>query len=344
MHLIPSRSLALALAVAAVGSAAQAAERPTYGPQMEGFEQPHEIHRHALDTQGQKLEMGYMDIAPMGEANGQTAVLLHGKNFCAATWEGTIAELTKAGYRVVAPDQVGFCTASKPEGYQFSFAQLAHNTRDLLESLDVKEAVLVGHSMGGMLATRFALSYPDQVSRLVLVNPIGLEDWQAEGVPYASVDEAFETERKTNFDSIKKYQQDIYYNGDWKPAYDRWVQMQAGMYAGPGGEIVAMNQAQTSDMVFTQPVVHEFGRLQVPTVLMIGMLDRTAPGANRAPDEVAQRLGNYPELTARAEQAIPGATVVTFDTLGHSPQIEAPEIFHKALLETLAAEPTPKPE
>lgn len=49
----------------------------------------------------------------------------------------------------------------------------------------------------------------------VLVNPIGLEDWQAEGVPYAPLDAAFAAERRTSFDNIKAYQQRFYYNGRW---------------------------------------------------------------------------------------------------------------------------------
>jgi pimeloyl-ACP methyl ester carboxylesterase len=77
--------------------------------------------------------MAYMDVAPAGAANGKTAVLLHGKNFCGATWEQTITELSKAGYRVVAPDQIGFCASSKPAHYQYSFQQLAANTAGLLK-------------------------------------------------------------------------------------------------------------------------------------------------------------------------------------------------------------------
>lgn len=46
----------------------------------------------------------------------------------------------------------------------------------LLNELDVSSARVMGHSMGGMLATRFALQYPDFVEQLVLLNPIGLED------------------------------------------------------------------------------------------------------------------------------------------------------------------------
>ncbi|ORE93291.1 alpha/beta hydrolase [Aurantimonas sp. 22II-16-19i] len=118
--------------------------------------------------------------------------------------------------------------------------------------------------------------------------------------------------------------------------YDRWVEMQASMYAGPGGEIVAWHQALTSDMVFNQPVVHEFSAVTVPTVLMIGEKDNTAIGKNRAPAELKGQLGNYAVLGADAKAAIPGAPLVTFPELGHSPQVQDPEQFNAALLEAMA--------
>lgn len=308
-----------------------------YGPQLEGFAYPYPIQRFETSSQGKKLSMAFMDVAPTRQPNGRTAVLLHGKNFCAATWESSITSLTQAGYRVIAADQIGFCASSKPEGYQFSFNQLAANTNALLASRGVERATIIGHSMGGMLAARYALSYPQSVEQLVLVNPIGLEDWQAAGVPYATIDQLYQGELKTSFDSIKAYQQRFYYNGQWKPEYDRWVSMLSGMYAGAGKELVARNQAQTSDMVFTQPVVHEFGRLAAPTLLLIGGMDRTAPGGNRASAEIAQHLGNYPELGRRTANAIPNATLVEFPELGHSPQVEAPDRFHEALLRGLGS-------
>ena len=324
-------------ALAYVSASAQEAPATTpYGAQLEGFDYPYPVQRFGFTSQGETLSMAYMDVAPKVAGNGRTVVLLHGKNFCGATWERTIAVLSEAGYRVVAPDQIGFCASSKPERYQFSFNQLAANTRALLEKLGISRATIVGHSMGGMLAARFALAYPDAVEQLVLVNPLGLEDWQAAGVPYQSIDAAYQGELKTSFASIKAYQQKFYYHGNWKPDYDRWVAMLAGMYAGPGKERVARNQALTSDMVFTQPVVHEFARLKAPTVLIIGGMDRTAPGANRASPEIAGRLGNYPELGRAAARAIPRATLVEFPEYGHSPQVEAPEEFHAALLRELA--------
>lgn len=312
------------------------AKAQTYGAMLEGFDYPHARQSFAFRSQGQDLSMAYMDVAPASQPNGRTAVLMHGKNFCGATWERTISELARAGYRVVVPDQIGFCGSSKPRGYQFSFQQLAANTKALLDSLNVKQAIVVGHSMGGMLATRFALSHSQTVERLVLVNPLGLEDWQSLGVPYATIDSLYENELKTSFDTIKAYQLKFYYHGNWRPEYDRWVTMLAGQYAGAGKDVVALNQAQTSEMLFTQPVAQEFPNLKMPVLLMIGGKDRTAPGANRADPELAAKLGNYPELGRNAAKQIANAELVEWPDLGHSPQVEEPDVFHNELLKRLA--------
>ncbi len=174
--------------VVALSGAALGGE-PSFGPELQGFEYPFPVLDFAFDSQGEALTMRYMDVPPSAAPNGRTAVLLHGKNFCAATWEAAIRALADAGYRVVAPDQIGFCKSSKPERYQYSFQQLAANAHALLGSLGVKDPIVIGHSTGGMIAARYALMYPDEVSALVLVNPIGLEDWKALGVPALSVDQ-----------------------------------------------------------------------------------------------------------------------------------------------------------
>ena len=185
---------------------------PAYGMRLEGFAYPWPVAQYRFHSQGQTLEMAYMDVKP-ARPNGRTAVLLHGKNFCAATWEATIAVLVDAGYRVIAPDQIGFCKSSKPAQYQFSFQQLAGNTHALLESIGVHRATMMGHSTGGMLAIRYALMYPSEVEQLVLVDPIGLEDWKARGVPWQSVDAWYQRELQTTAERIRSYERATYYAG-----------------------------------------------------------------------------------------------------------------------------------
>lgn len=302
---------------------------------LAGFDYGWPVKRHTLISQGATMEMAYLDVPPE-RPNGRTAVLLHGKNFCAGAWEGTIRALSAAGYRVIAPDQVGFCKSTKPERYQYGLHTLAANSKALLDALGVEKPTLIGHSMGGMLAIRYALQYPEGLSRLVLVNPIGLEDWRAKGVPNATVDQLFAGERKTSAETIRAYQQRTYYAGSWRPDYDRWVAMLASMYAGPGGATTAWHQALTSDMVFNQPVVHELERIAVPTLMIIGEKDNTAIGKDRAGQALAATLGNYPILAGEAARRIPQSTLVRFGDLGHAPQIQAPDRFHRALLAGLA--------
>ena len=161
------RHLSLLLSLVALLSARTAfpqalAQSPSYGPELEGFDYPFPVRQFAFTSQGQDLHMAYMDVAAAAPERG-TAVLLHGKNFCGATWEATIKVLSAAGYRVIAPDQIGFCKSSKPFGYQFTFQQLARNTQALLASLGVGKATIIGHSTGGMLGIRYALMYPGEV-------------------------------------------------------------------------------------------------------------------------------------------------------------------------------------
>jgi pimeloyl-ACP methyl ester carboxylesterase len=335
------RLLPFALALAGFGAAAQGPvleQRPqavTYGPELEGFDYPFPVRRFEFVSQGVTLHMAYMDVAPE-QPNGRTVVLLHGKNFTAATWEPTVRVLAKAGFRVVAPDQIGFGKSTKPAHYQYSFQQLAHNTRALLASLGVHRAVLVGHSTGGMLAVRQALMFPQEVDQIVLVNPIGLEDWKAEGVPPITVDQWYQRELRVTPERIRAYEQATYYAGQWRPEFEAPVQMLAGLFQGAGKELVAWNSALLYDMIYTQPVVYEFERLKVPSLLLIGQRDTTAIGKDLASAEVAARLGHYPALGRRAAQRIPGARLVEFPDLGHAPQIQDPEAFHAALLKGLA--------
>ena len=309
----------------------------TYGPELQGFQYPYPLEHFEFQSQGKPLQMGYMDVPAKGDANGRSVVLMHGKNFCGATWEGSIKALSDAGYRVIVPDQIGFCTSSKPDHYQYSFQQLASNTHQLLEKLGIQKVTLVGHSTGGMLATRYALMYPEQTEQLGLVNPIGLEDWKALGVPYLTVDQWYARELKVSAEGIRKYQLSTYYVGRWKPEYERWVDMYAGLSNGPGHTRVAWNSALIYDMIFTQPVYYEFKDLKMPTLLLIGTSDTTAINKDIAPPAVKAVIGNYAVLGKQVAKLIPHATLVEFPGLGHAPQMEEPAQFHKALLQGLNA-------
>lgn len=311
---------------AVFGNHCLAQERPVLDIMLRNYQYPFPVHYLDLNSQQQDLKMAYMDVQPQ-TPNGRAVVLLHGKNFNGAYWQTTIAALTKEGYRVIVPDQIGFGKSSKPLGYQFTFQQLALNTKALLDALKVDKICLLGHSMGGMLAARFTLMYPEIVEKLILENPIGLEDWKRVA-PYTSIDQNYQEELRANYETAKKYQLISYYDNRWKPEYDEWVYLLTGWVKNPDYPIVARNNAQTSDMIFTQPVLYEFPDIQAPTLLIIGTRDRTAIGRDRVKDEsVRNKMGQYQILGKETQKKIPQAQLVELDNVGHLPHIEAFDRF-----------------
>jgi len=294
---------------------------------------PFEVHFLNLHTQNQDLRMAYMDVHP-DKPNNKTIVLLHGKNFNGSYWETTIRELVKNGFRVIVPDQIGFGKSSKPAHFQYSFQQLAYNIKALLDTLGISQTAVLGHSMGGMLATRFALMYPEATQKLILENPIGLEDYQ-QMVPYQTVDQWYKSELAQDYDKIKQYQLNFYYGNKWKPEYDQWVNQLAGWTINKEYPLIAWNAALTTDMIFTQPVVHEFQLLKCSTLLIIGTRDRTALGKALAPIDVQKTMGLYNELGKKTQLKIPHARLVELENIGHLPHIESFERFIQPLLKFL---------
>ena len=120
-------TLAGATALGATAPAVAADDAPAYGPELQGFDYPYPVAHFAFPSQRQTFDMAYMDVEPT-TPNGHVVVLLHGKNFCAATWEGRISA-DRRGYRVIAPDQIGWCKSTKPEHYQYTFQQLRQHPR-----------------------------------------------------------------------------------------------------------------------------------------------------------------------------------------------------------------------
>lgn len=288
---------------------------------LENYEYPYQVNFLEFEAQQQTMQMAYMYVKAE-KPNGKTVVLLHGKNFNGAYWETTIEVLSKNGFDVLVPDQIGFGKSTKPEYFQYTFQQLAENTHHLIQSLQIENAIILGHSMGGMLATRFTLMYPEMTQKLVLVNPIGLEDWKLK-VPYQSVDDWYQQELGKNYEKIKNYERESYYAGDWNENYDKWARLLAGWTLNDDYPLIAWNSALTYDMIFTQPVVYEFSEIKVPTLLIIGTRDRTALGKNLVSEEVRAGMGLYDQLGKQTAEKIPDAKLVELENLGHLPHIEA---------------------
>lgn len=273
------------------------------------------------------MKMAYMDISP--ENPKDTYVLFHGKNFSGYYFKDFIDFFVSKNFRVIVIDQVGFGKSTKPKNYQFSFQSLSENTKKLLSSLNVSSYRLLGHSMGGMLAIRHALSFPEEVKSLALINPIGLEDWKTM-TSYKSVNELYQGERANTLDKAREYQRISYYDGKWENRYDELLIPLKGWLNGEDKDLIAWNAALTSDMIFTQPVIYEVKNLKMPVVLINGTRDRTAIGRAWASPENQKRMGQYQELGKKFKALNTRVKLIELPGLGHMPFYEAPKTFWDA--------------
>jgi pimeloyl-ACP methyl ester carboxylesterase len=304
------------------------------GIALETYPYPYPVRFLSLKIDGKQQRMAYMDVAPTRQGGERGAVvLLHGKNFFGAYWHDTIVTLAQAGYRVIVPDQIGFGKSSKPDDIDYSFDRMARHTAQLLDALKVDKTAVVGHSMGGMLAVRFARSYPERTTHLILENPIGLEDYRLKAPPVAT-EALIEQEMNQTTEQIRAYRRA--YFARWLPAYERFVEVFARVRLSGEFPRWARSSALTSQMIYQQTVRHEFSLIQPKTLLIIGQEDRTAIGKDRVSPEVARTMGQYPRLGREAARDIPGSTLVEMKDVGHIPHLEAPDAFHKALLSFLS--------
>lgn len=297
--------------------------------ELTNYDYPYEVHFLNFKSQNNNLKMAYMDVKPK-TSNGKIIMLLHGKNFNGAYWERTAKDLSDKGFRVIIPDQIGFGKSSKPQSYQFSFSQLAENTKAILDELKIDKTIVLGHSMGGMVATRFTLLYPERVQKLILENPIGLEDYKTFAA-YQTIDQAYQSELKNTSETYRNYQLKFYYDNKWKAEYQPWLDLIAGWTLHPDYPKVAWDAALTSDMIYNQPVCYEFKNIKTPTLLIIGTRDRTAIGKDRAPKELQSKMGQYQELGKKTQQQINGSQLVEIENVGHLPHIEVYDKFWNAL-------------
>jgi pimeloyl-ACP methyl ester carboxylesterase len=193
--------------------------RQALGIGLEEFDYPYPVGFLAVENDLQSLTMAYMDVPPSSKANGSTVVLVHGKAFGGYYFLNVIEALTNAGYRVIAPDQIGWGKSSKPDVH-YSFQLFAANTATLLDHLGVGNVAVLGDSTGGMTATRFTLMNPDRVTHLVLEDPLGLVDYRT-GIPPQSEETLYDHEvHWTDPDVIHAYVAGYFVHPDpkvWEP-------------------------------------------------------------------------------------------------------------------------------
>lgn len=267
-----------------------------------------------LTLYGQDVRMAFMDVAPQGTPNGHTVMIFHGHNF-AGFYFGTIIDALKAeGFRVIVVDQIGYGRSSKPI-MPYTLSDMARNSRAILTSLKIEKAMLIGHSMGGMLAARFASLYPAVVERVIIYNPIGLVDTRHGRNTAGNVDEQYKGALGATYASVKAgLMRYVAHNpAAWNDEFEKYARIRYSWTLGADWPRLAMVQTLTGANISGDPVVYDWAHIQAPT-LAFGGAEDVLPGTAKLFQERMKVLADTVPKGNGKLHLIPG--------LGHVPHLE----------------------
>jgi pimeloyl-ACP methyl ester carboxylesterase len=295
----------------------------SWGPlsiNLEEIVYPYPVRFLNLKLYGQDVRIAYMDVAPVGTPNGQTAVLLHGGSYYGWYWKAQIDALTRAGFRVVVEDRLGWGKSSKAI-LPYSISLHASNTASLLDHLGIAEAAIVGHSIGGQMATRFAFLYPKKTTHLVMINPIGLTDNRA-GRGFRPYDGEVDVEP----DLQRAYEADVRTEMSryvvWKPEYLEHLRIRHGVRLSAEWPRLAYVRELGGNLRSIDSTVNDWPHIQIKTMVLGGTEDYAA----------------FADDARRAVQILPNAKAVLIPRAGHNPHEETPEIVNTELIRFLSSD------
>jgi pimeloyl-ACP methyl ester carboxylesterase len=247
-----------------------------------------------------------------GEMSAPAVVLVHGFAASNFVWHDALVPLAEAGFRVVAPDLVGFGFSDKPRDGEYTIEAQTRTLVRLLDALGVKSATLVGSSYGGAVAAVCALDYPERVERLVLVGAVSNNEIKqrlaARIGNVRGVGELFAPFVLDARHLRKRLRLRAQTARDGRDYDESRVRAQMRPLKAANTQRAILRTLRQWD---ASRVEHEAGRIGQPTLLVWGARDRDVP----------LRFGE------RLQTLIPGARLSVFDECAHLPQEERPAEF-----------------
>jgi pimeloyl-ACP methyl ester carboxylesterase len=234
---------------------------------------------------------------------GPTVVCVHGFCQSSAYWAPTLDRLAAQGAAALAPDLPGFAGSAGEPG-PCSMPALADAVAALLDHRDLSQVILVGGSMGGVVAQHFALRHPTRVLRLLLV---ATGAFTADPPGALGKADALAASRWTA-ETVAPIVAGFF----WKaPPAEKVAQYRA--MAMQASQSAAVEAARSNASLRT---FEELGRITVPTLIIQGRHDKA----------------RTPEHGAEMQKRIPNARLAVIEDAGHTPQLEQPDRFHEIAL------------
>jgi len=277
----------------------------------------------AFSFSPQKLSVGGLSINFVEVGKGPPILFLHGLG---GSWKDWAANLTffHTSYRAMAIDFPGFGDSDKPER-DYSIGWFTAIVDKFLQEREFEPAVIVGHSMGALVAIHLAAQSPARVKNLVVVDAVGIGE-KADFLSYALTKKIMGPESR--FETIEGL-----LRGEFKSMVEDFIQRQkpktakeffASLPKSPftGKPFLPMTPSvQMSASIIDFDLRPQLAAIRQPTLILWGAKDPVAP----------------PQDAPLLKSKIPHAALKVLDQCGHSPMQDQPELFNREVENFLQA-------
>ena len=251
----------------------------------------------SIDVFGQTIK--YIE-----QGKGKTLILLHGLGSNSERWIKNIDALSES-YHVIALDQIGFGYSDKPT-VPYRGATLVEFLNEFMIQKDIQKASLIGNSMGGWVAALFAVTHPEKLNKLVLVNPAFLL-----GLPNeADADEIYSFANPGTLKAMEIYIKRIYHKPmdlldteNLKAGFTKKLSWNDGY---------TVYQIIKSLIAKKDLLTNDLEKIRVPTLIIHGKHDKIVPL----------------ETIYTLENLLPNNKTIIYQDSGHSPMWEEPVQFN----------------
>ena len=244
-------------------------------------------------------------VAEVGERDEPAVLLIHGLGGSMESWMNNLIPLSER-LHIIALDLPGFGFSDKPP-INYTPEYYSDFISTFVNSMNSQKVNLVGHSMGGLIVLETALSNPEIIDRLVLVDVAGIGDEAAEIIERSMGED-------WTLDKLMKFYED-YIVGEHRVVDEELLKRSLKLYH----EDLRLRHAYRCCLKFLGAGrgVERFSKVTHPTLIIWGSMDRLVP----------------PEYGHRLHRVLKNSKLMIFKGAGHSPNAEVPEEFNQAIVD-----------
>jgi pimeloyl-ACP methyl ester carboxylesterase len=302
----------------ATASTETTAIAPAADPVFEGLNYKYAVKKVTLPS---GVRIAYTD-----EGTGpETLIFIHGLGSYLPAWDKNVAELSRH-YRCIAIDLPGYGKSAKT-GVTAGMASYANDVLALMDALQLEQATLIGHSMGGQIAITAAVKEPQRIKHLILAAPAGVETFTEQQKQLFKTTVTPESVQKTTPEQVAANFKANFHQmpNDVQYMIDDRLKMAESAEFGAYSTVVAGSVTAMVD----EPVYEQLPQVQVPTLIIFGAQDALIPNRYLNPSLTTQTVAE----TGR--DRIPNSQLVMLPEAGHFLQFEQAEAFNRAIRDFL---------